>query len=463
MVAQKNNADILAYGKIPPQALEMEEIVLGSLMLEADAFHRVSGIIDAQCFYKSEHQLIFSTVKSLADTGKNIDLVTVVRTLKDAGKIDQVGGPLYITGLTKNVASAAHIEFHARIIAQKYIQRELIRISSEIQKDAFDDTSDIDDLISDARNKLNEVDNLIVNSNTGQTSKVVAIEALKEIEKDAMAIKAGISPGITTGFHDLDISLGGWRNTNLIILAARPSVGKTSLALHFAKVAAASGNWVNFYGLEMKNPDLFRIMLSGPSGLSRTTLRDGSLEEYEWEKLHSGTAQLEKLPIIWNDNPTITVNNIRSNTVRNKKAGKCGLIIIDYLQLIKPTDKKAIREQQISEISRSLKEIALANNVPIICLSQLNRDVEKRSDKEPTLADLRESGAIEQDADVVMFLYNNEGLKMKVGKNRRGRIGQIEFWTNDEKTIFSDYSPIDSPMRMEQVNESFYERDGTPF
>lgn len=437
---KKNLSEInAAYGKIPPQAVDVEMAVLGALMLERDAFHKISDIIDTPSFYKDEHQKIFDAIKKISLSSKPVDLLSVNRELLDTNKLDEIGGPMYIVELTSKVASAAHIEFHARIIAQKFIQRELIRISSEIQTESYDDTVDIEDLISDARTKLNEVDNLILCSNTGQTSALVAFEAIKEIESDCKATELGISPGIDTGLKDLNRALGGWRNTNLIILAARPSVGKTSLALHFAKIAAMRGKWVNFYGLEMKNQDFFRILLSGVTGIPRSNIRDGQLTQNDWKNISDSTGKLEGLPIIWNDHAGITVNQIRSNTIRNNRIGKCDFVVIDYLQLIKPTDKKAIREQQIAEISRTLKETALGVNVPILCLSQLNRDVEKRADKEPNLSDIRESGSIEQDADVVLFLYENEQLMLKIGKNRRGKVGTVDFWANEEKTIFSDH------------------------
>lgn len=431
------------YGKIPPQAIEVEEAVLGALMLEADAIHRVSDVIDTPSFYKNEHQLIFETIKSLSSHGKQVDLMMVTQELKNKNLLDVVGGPLYITQLTSRVAHAAHIEFHARIIAQKFIQRELIRISGEIQTESYDDTADIDDLLSGARTKLNDVDNLILCANSGQTSQVVASDALKELEKDCVATRSGVSPGVSTGFYHLDNVTGGWRKTNLIILAARPSVGKSSLALHFALTAAMNGIWVNFYGLEMKNHDYFRILLSGLTGIPRTNIRDGNLSDEDWVKINEATATLEKLPIIWNDNPGVTANHIRSNSIRNKRAGRCGVVIIDYLQLLKPSDKKAIREQQIAEMSRTLKETAMSEDIPVIALSQLNRDVEKRSDKEPGLSDLRESGAIEQDADIVLFLWDQDEPKLKIGKNRRGRIGKVDFWANKEKTAFGDREPTE--------------------
>lgn len=446
------------YGKLPPQAVEVEEAVLGALMLEREAYQIISGYVDTHSFYKNEHQKIFETIKSVAAKSKPVDLLTVTQELKDLGILEEVGGPSYITQLTRRVASAAHIEFHARIIAQKFIQRELIRISSEIQNESYDDTVDIEDLLSDARHKLNEIDNFIVSSNPGQTTDVVAKDALKDIEADAEAIKAGISPGISSGISDLDRALGGWRDTNLIILAARPGVGKTSFALHLAVTAARQGKWVNFYGLEMKNADLFRILLSGETDIPRSDIRDGRLETEDWKRIHSATGQLEKLPIIWNDYAGTTVAQIKANTARNKKAGRCDIVIIDYLQLLKPTDKKAIREQQIADMTRTLKETALNEDIPVICLSQLNREVEKRTDKEPNLSDLRESGAIEQDADVVLFLYENDGLHLKIGKNRRGKRGKVKFWSNEEKTCFSD-SQFPDQFTMEMESNGNFESE----
>lgn len=439
---QKSMDDINAQlGKIPPQAIDVEKAVLGALMLERDAFHRISDVIDTASFYRDEHQKIFECIKKLSGENKPVDLLTVTRALIDMNLLDVIGGPMYVTELTSKIASAAHIEHHAKIIAQKFIQRELIRISSEIQVESYDDTSDIDDLINNARTKLNDVDNLILCSNSGQTSQVVASDALKELEKDCIATRSGVSPGVSTGLHHLDEVTGGWRKTNLIILAARPSVGKSSLALHFAYTAAKNGVWVNFYGLEMKNHDYFRILLSSLSGIPRSDIRDGNLTEEQWRQINEATGILEKLPIIWNDNPSISASHVRSNTIRNKRAGRCGLVIIDYLQLMKPSDKKAIREQQIADMSRTLKETGMECDIPMIALSQLNRDVEKRSDKEPGLSDLRESGAIEQDADAVLFIWDPEEPKLKIGKNRRGKIGRINFWANREKTVFADHEP----------------------
>lgn len=430
-----------AYGKIPPQALDIEEAVLGALMLEADAIHKVSGILTTKSFYKYEHQIIFDVVKSLADANKQIDLLTVTRALIETNQLETIGGPLYITQLTSRIASAAHIEAHSRIIAQLHVQRELIRIGTETVSEAYQDGTDIEDLLTSLKQKISAVEDSTLGANTGQSHFNVIRETIKEIEKDCVQAKGGKQPGITTGLRTLNNATGGWRNTNLIIVAARPGIGKTSLALHFAKMAARAGGYVNFYGLEMKSSDLMRIMISGESSVNRTRLRDGYIDTNDWNAINRSLTNFEKLPIVWNDYAGLTSSRIRSNTIRNRKAGKCDLIIIDYLQLVKPFDKKAIREQQISEISRTLKEIALSENIPVICLSQLNRAA---AGEKPQLHHLRESGAIEQDADIVIFPWRNETdnrFYLSIAKNRRGTCGDFEIFANEEMTGFSD-NPI---------------------
>lgn len=440
-MAINNKSDHL--GKIPPQAIDIEEAVIGSLMLEADAIHKVAGILTAESFYKDEHRKIFEIVKSLSDAGKPIDLLTVTRSLKEINLLDEVGGPMFITQLTNRVASAAHIEHHARIIQQLSVQRELIRIGTETVSEAYQEGTDIEDLLSSLKRKVSAVEDSTLGANTGQSHFEVIRETIREIEKDCVQAKAGKQPGITTGLRTLNNATGGWRNTNLIIVAARPGVGKTSLALHFAKMAARAGSYVNFYGLEMKSSDLMRIMISGESSVNRLRLRDGQIDSNDWNAINRSLTNFERLPIIWNDYAGLTSSRIRSNTIRNRKAGKCDLIIIDYLQLIKATDKKAIREQQISEISRTLKEIALAENIPVICLSQLNRAA---AGEKPQLHHLRESGAIEQDADIVIFPFRDETnsrFYISIAKNRRGTCGDFEIFANQEMTGFSDMQPDD--------------------
>lgn len=440
------------YGKLPPQAVEVEEVVLGALMLERDAFQMISGIIDTPSFYKDEHQKIFESVKAIVEKEKPVDLMSVTIELKNRNQLEEVGGLAYITQLTRRVASAAHIEFHARIVAQKFVQRELIRVTSEIQSMSYDDMVDVEDLLSEARSKLSGIEDTFASANQGKTMDIVAKEAIIDLEHDVKLNKEGNTPGISTGLRELDESTGGWRKTNLITIAARPGVGKTSFALFQAVTAARQGKWVNFYGLEMKSADLFRILLSGETDIARSNIRDGKIEEYQWVKINTAVGELEKLPILWNDDPDMSVNQIVANTRRNKKAGRCDLVIIDYLQLVNPSDKKAIREQQIAEITRKFKQMALRENISVIELSQLNRDIDKRTDKEPNLSDLRESGAIEQDSDVVIFLYDKDGIKLKISKNRRGKKGHPDFWANEEKTVFADSEPVTSDFyRMPEI------------
>jgi len=448
------------YGKIPPQAPEVEEAVLGALMLEQDSIHKVNGILTAESFYKEEHQKIFSVIKSLSEKSKPIDLITVTILLKDLNQLDEVGGPVYITQLTSRTASAAHIEFHARIIAQKFMQRELIRISSETQTEAYDDTLDFDDLIVSLKNKISLIEDMSSGSNTGKSQSDVIARTIIEIEKDCILSESGKIPGIPTGLKVLDRATGGWRNTNLIVIGSRPKVGKTSLALKFTLEAAKAGFWVNYYGLEMADTDLMRINLASESEVGRSGIRDGKLEEWEWEKLNRACVTLEKLPIIWDDFAGMTAEKIKSNTIQNKKRGKCDFVVVDYLQLLKPFDKKGIREQQISLMSRTLKEIALDQKIPVMCLSQLSR---LAAGVKPELHHLRESGAIEQDADIVIFPWKDEDEKfyLSISANRRGITGDFEIVPNAEMTRFMDIisEEYDSFQNNMQPNTSFYEKD----
>jgi replicative DNA helicase len=425
-------------GKIPPQAIDVEEAVIGALMLEREAYQTVQAILRTECFYKEEHKKIFTVIKELASKGNPIDLLVVTQALKNRGELDEVGGPLYITQITSRVASAAHIEYHVRIITQKYLQRELGLIGSRLISASYDDNEDIETILSNHKMNISEIEGYSLSSNAGGSQAEVCRNAIVEIEKDCQTFKEGKIPGITTGFRELDYSTGGWRATNLIVLAARPGVGKTSLALHFAINAARAGSWVNFYSLEMKKEDLFRILLSGESGVNRSDIRDGTLNDPDWILINKAVKRLENLPLTWYDYAGITPAQIKSNTAKNRKKGKCDLVIVDYLGLVTPTDKRAIREQQISEMSRTFKGIALNENIPFIILSQLNREA---SNEKPQLHHLRESGAIEQDADIVIFPYRKKegnSFIITVAKNRRGANGSFEILANDDMTVFGD-------------------------
>lgn len=424
------------YGKVPPQAIEIEMAVLGALMIESETFGKVNHLLTEESFYKFEHAKIFKAISELYRDNRPIDLLTVTQRLKNSGELDEVGGPLYITQLTSLIATAGHIEHHARIIQQKFIQRQLIRIGSELTSEAFDDSKDIEEIIDSLKVKIIDIDNFAIGQNTGHTNEFVLDQALKEIETDCEEKAAGRAPGITTGLADLNFMTGGWRKSNLIILASRPGIGKTSLALHFAITAAQAGKWVNFYGLEMSESDLMRIIISGQSDVNRINIRDGKLSGYEWEAINKSVPNFNRLPIIWNDYAGITASQIKALTAKHRKAGKCDLVIIDYIQLITPTDKKQNREQQISEISRTLKRTGLSEQIPILALAQLNREAEGCK---PMLSHLRESGSLEQDADVVLMPWVQDNKYMiSIAKNRRGKVGTFEINHSDEMTKFYD-------------------------
>ena len=439
-------------GQMPPQAIDLEEAVLGALLMEKDAYSEIASIIDVPTFYKKENQLVFAAIKSLATKNQPIDILIVTEELRRLGTLQEVGGPFYITSLTARVASAAHIEKHARILAQKHMARELIKVAGEIQKTAYDHDIDIEDLLIYADKAISGIYEGAAIGDTGTNHDAVMVEAFAEINEDCANAAKGILPGIPTGFDSLDAIVGGWKPGNLVVLAARPGVGKTSLALHFAKTAAQLNKWVNFFSFEMRRTDLAKIFISGESGVSRTKIRDGKVNAADWGQIYQVEATL---PIKWIDRTGINVQQIRAIVRKNRKADECDIVIIDYLQLIAPVDRKLIREQQISEMSRTLKEIALSEGVPVICLSQLNREAEK---DEPQTSHLRESGAIEQDADIIILPWRpgyNGGvvdgepvseteIKMMVKKNRRGRRGEFKIYANEEMTVFSE-NPLDRP------------------
>lgn len=425
------------YFSLPPQAVDVEKIVLGALLLEGDSFYRIAGIINENSFYEPKNAIVYKAIKSLNKAGKPIDLATVTRELSVMKELDNVGGPFYVTELTSRVASSGHIEHHARIIAEAYIRRELIKIARQTVSNGFDESIDLNELLNGFKTSVSEIENIAVSTHSGKIQSSTIKQALSEIEQDCININNGKTPGIPTGFKTVDKYTGGWRKTNLIILAARPGVGKTSLVLHFAKMAAMAGKWVNFYSMEMTGADLMRIMIAGESGVDRSNIRDGRLQEWEWNGINRSVAKLEKLPILWYDNAGMTSTQIEANTRKNVKKGQCDLVIIDYLQLMTPTDKRAIREQQISEMTRTLKRTALDSKVPVICLSQLNREA---SETKPQLHHLRESGAIEQDADIVLmpWIDPESEYNLIVAKNRRGVRGIIRLSAAPDFTAFYD-------------------------
>ena len=409
----KSDFDAINYGKVQPQARTIEEAVLGAVMLEKSAFDTVIEILKPECFYVDAHQKIFKAFISLANTSQPIDILTVVEQLKQNEDLDVVGGPYFVTKLTNTVVSTAHIEAHARIVLQKYIQRELIRTSGLNISEAFEDSTDVFDLLDQAEGRLFEITNNHLRKNYSDIQTVLA-NALKRIE-DLRNSTEDIS-GVASGFPSLDKVTFGWQPSDLIILAARPAVGKTAFALNLARNAAmhpTKPTPVVMFSLEMSAGQLVQRILSAESGIWLEKITRGKLEDHEMQQLIlKGVNRLDKAPIFIDDTPSLNIFELRAKCRRLKNKQNIGLVIIDYLQLMSGTadGKNGNREQEISAISRNLKALAKELNVPIIALSQLSRDVEKRKDgnKIPQLSDLRESGAIEQDADMVMFLYRPE-------------------------------------------------------
>ncbi len=398
----------LEHGKLPPQAIELEEAVLGALLIDNEALDDVIDIINADAFYKDGHKEIYEAITRLFNSSKPIDILTVAQELKEAGKLEVAGGEYYLATLTQQVSSSAHIEFHARIIIQKFIQRELIRIANEIIRDAYDETTDVLDLLDDSEQKIFEIaeGNIKKNYDTAESLIQQALHNIEEISK-----KEGLS-GVPSGFTLLDKLTGGWQNSDLVILAARPGMGKTAFVLSMARNMAITHNVpVGIFSLEMSSVQLITRLISSETSLESDKLRKGNLESHEWQQLNDKIKDLEKAPLFIDDTPALSVFDLRAKCRRLVAQHKVGIIVIDYLQLMTTgsSSKGGNREQEISTISRSLKSIAKELNVPVIALSQLSRAVETRGgSKRPLLSDLRESGAIEQDADIVSFIYRPE-------------------------------------------------------
>lgn len=400
----------LEAGKVPPHAVDLEEAVLGALMLEKDALTDVIQILRPESFYRQEHVHIYETIQQLFQESEPIDILSVTNNLKKTGKLDLVGGAYYISKLTDRVASSANAEFHARIIAQKHIQRELIRVSGEIYHDAFEDTTDVFDLLDRAEQNLFAVTEGNIRKDVDEMKSLIA-QAVEDIEKAGLQ-ESGVR-GVPSGFVEVDRVTAGWQKQDLLIIAARPGMGKTSFILSMARNMGVDHNRpIAVFSLEMSALQLTNRLIASETELSASKLREGSLEPHEWEQLNSKLHKLSQAPIYIDDTPSLSVFELRAKCRRLKAQHNIELIMVDYLQLMTAGgDNKngGNREQEISMISRSLKSIAKELDIPVVCLSQLSRNVETRGGvKRPMLSDLRESGAIEQDADMVMFIYRPE-------------------------------------------------------
>ena len=413
-------------GRLQPQAVDLEEGVLGALMLEKNAVNEVIEILQPHSFYKDAHQRIYQVILDLFSESEPIDILTVTTKLKQKGELDLVGGAFYISQLTNRVGSSANVEFHARIISQKYILRELIRISSETIRNAFDETTDVFDLLDKTESELYGVAEGNIRKNYDSMSTIIR-QSLEEIDA-ARQNKDGIS-GIPTGFTELDKVTSGWQRSDMIVLAARPGMGKTAFVLSMARNVAVQFNIpVAIFSLEMASVQLVNRLIASEAEISAEKLRKGSLADHEYQQLHARIDKLSTAPIFIDDTPGLSIFELRAKARRLKQQHNIDLIVIDYLQLMSAGGSgKGNREQEISTISRSIKEIAKELNVPIIALSQLSRSVESRGgDKRPLLSDLRESGAIEQDADIVSFIYRPEYYKYTEWEDGTPCTGQAE-------------------------------------
>ena len=449
------------FGKIQPQAIELEKVVLGALMLERDAYSTISELLRKECFYDKKHELIFEAITDLALSGRPVDLLTVNEQLKKNGTLKDAGDVVYISELTNNVAGTAHLEYHSKIIAQKFLARELIKFSGIIQGKAFDDTIDIEDLMQEAEGNLFEISKRNIKKDALQINPIIS-EAIIAIQK-ADQKKEGLS-GLCSGFMDLDKITSGWQKSDLIIIAARPAMGKTAFVLSMAKNMAVNFKTpVAIFSLEMSNVQLVNRMIINVCEISGEKIKSGRLERYEWDQLDHKITELYDAPIYVDDTPSLSVFELRTKARRLVREHDVKCLIVDYLQLMNATGMEWNgREQEVSVISRSLKGLAKELNIPIIALSQLNRAVEGRAGvegKRPQLSDLRESGSIEQDADIVCFIHRPEYYGFKedsqgkpltglaeiiIAKHRNGATGDL--WLSFKHSF----------VRFENLNESDY-------
>lgn len=441
----------LELGNKPPQALDLEEAVLGAMLVEPSIVEETMDELSPACFYAPKHKLIYEAMASLVSRHDPLDVVTVTQELRSKGKLEEVGGPVFLADLSTNIGAAAHIEYYVRILKQKNIQRELISASCDILKQAYDESVNVDDLMDLAESKIFAA---VQDSEKKDVQEVGALinDALDEMQK--MQGHTGCT-GVRSGFAKLDAVTMGWQKSDLIILAARPSVGKTAFALNVARNAAVEDNIpVAVFSLEMSAIQLVKRLMVTESGFSGEKIKGGvKLEKYEWEELDIKLRALSKAPIYIDDTPGLPIMEFRNKAKRLVKQKGVRLIVIDYLQLMQgPQELKGLREQEVAAVSRMLKLTAKELNVPIIALSQLSRNSVQRtgSNGKPQLSDLRESGSIEQDADIVIFIHradflglsdnpeDKEKAQIILAKHRNGAVGEIDMRYKADRIKFYD-------------------------
>ena len=460
----KKSIDNTTYAHLQPQALEVERAVLGALMNDRDAYAVVCEILSPESFYEQRNQLIYSAIRDLSIAEKPVDVLTVTDELERQGSLDKVGGAIYIADLSNKVASSANIEYHARIIAHKFLARQLISFASDIETKAFDGSMDIDDLMQDAEGSLFELSRRNMKKDYTQIDPVIS-NAVEVIQK-AAANKDGLT-GVPTGYHKLDNITSGWQASDLVIIAGRPAMGKTSFALSMAKNIAADYKVpMAFFSLEMSNVQLVNRLISNCCEIQGSKILNGQLKPDEWERLDKRLNNLIGSPLYVDDTPGLSVFELRTKARRLVRDHGVKIIMIDYLQLMNANGMRfSSRQEEVSTISRSLKQIAKELDIPILALSQLNRGVESREGlegKRPQLSDLRESGAIEQDADMVLFVHRPEyyhiyqdengrdlhGMaQIIIAKHRKGATGDVLLNFRGEFTRFEN--PEDSNTNIE--------------
>ena len=416
------------YGHLQPQALDVEKAVLGALMIDKDAYAVVCEMLHPESFYEPRNQKVYAAVRDLSMAERPVDVLTVTEQLAKNGDLEEVGGPVYVAELSSRVASSANIEYHARIIAQKYLARQLISFASVIETKAFDDTTDIDDLMQEAEGSLFELSQRNMKKDYTQSDAVIK-NAVEVIQK-AAANKDGIT-GVPTGYHKLDDITSGWQASDLVIIAGRPAMGKTSFALSMAKNIAADYKVpMAFFSLEMSNVQLVNRLISNCCEIQGKKIQNGQLQPDEWERLDKRMNDLIGAPLYVDDTPGLSVFELRTKARRLVREHGVKLIMIDYLQLMNANGMRfSSRQEEVSTISRSLKGLAKELDIPILALSQLNRGVESREGlegKRPQLSDLRESGAIEQDADMVLFVHRPEYYHIYQDDNGRDLHGMAQ-------------------------------------
>ena len=452
-----------AYAHIQPQATEIERIVLGSLMIDKDAFSMVSEILKPETFYEPRNQKVYQAIQTLSMEDHPVDIMTVTEELKKEGTINDVGGPGYILELSSRVASSAHIEYHAKILAQKFLARQLISFSSVIETKAFDETVDVDELMQEAEGSLFEISQKNMRQDYTHINPVVK-DAVSILQK-AAANKGGLT-GLSTGYTKLDDYTSGWQPSDLVIIAGRPAMGKTSFALSLAKnIAVDLQEPIAFFSLEMSNVQLVNRLISNVCEISGKKILNGQLDDEEWSRLDKSISALQNAPIYIDDTPGMSIFELRTKARRLVREKGVKIIMIDYLQLMNASGARfGSRQEEVSTISRSLKGLAKELNIPVLALSQLNRTVENRDGlegKRPQLSDLRESGAIEQDADMVLFVHRPEYYRLFqdekgndlrgkaqiiIAKHRKGRTGDVLLNFKGEYTRFDNIDEMRSPI-----------------